>query len=260
MSNPFHEQGASSRRSIDLNGDVGEGATTDREFIPLLTSANIACGGHAGDDRTMIEAIESALAAGVQIGAHPGFADRANFGRREMNVAASEVFDIVTEQLDRFARLASRHGAVMAHVKPHGALYHQAARDPALAKAVVRAILAFDHRIALVGPWRTALEHAANQAKLRYVREAFADRAYDAGGQLVPRTDPRAMITDENQAANQALMIAREGIVTAIDGTRLPMPAETICLHGDSPNALRFAERLRADLQAAGIRLRSFAD
>lgn len=259
MSSSFHEQPAAPGLSIDLNGDVGEGAATDREFIPLLTSANIACGGHAGDERTMIEAIESALAAGVQVGAHPGFADRANFGRHEMNVTAGDVFDIVTEQLGRFAGLASRHGTVMAHVKLHGALYHQSARDPALAEAVVRAILAFDPRTTLVGPWRSALEQAANQAKRRFVREAFADRAYDADGRLVPRTDPHAMITDENQAVQQALTIVREGIVTSIDGARLPMPAETICLHGDGPHAIRFAKRLRADLQAAGIRLRSFA-
>ncbi|MEX2170326.1 MAG: 5-oxoprolinase subunit PxpA [Pirellulales bacterium] len=248
-----------SNPSIDLNGDVGEGASTDREFIPLLTSVNVACGGHAGDERTMTQAIESAIAAGVQVGAHPGFADREHFGRRELNVSADEVFALITRQLDFFRRLASQVGVELAHVKLHGALYHQAARDPALAVAAVRAIIAIDRRAVLVGPWQTAIERAADEANLRFAREGFADRAYDVDGLLIPRTDPRALITNVNQAVSQALMIAREGKVTSADGVQLPMPADTICLHGDNSDAIAFATGVRSALTAAGIALRSFA-
>ena len=248
-----------SNLSIDLNGDVGEGASTDRQFIPLLTSVNVACGGHAGDERTMVEAIESAIAAGVQVGAHPGFADRKHFGRRELNVSEDDVFALITGQLNSFRRLASRAGAVVAHVKLHGALYHQAARDPTLADAAVRAIVAFDRHTILVGPWGTPLERAAADANLRFAREAFADRAYGADGQLVPRTDPRALITNVNQTVSQALMIAREGRVISVDGVQLPMPADTICLHGDNSDAIAFATGVRSALAAAGITLRPFA-
>lgn len=244
--------------SIDLNGDVGEGSPTDREFIPLLTSANIACGGHAGDEQSMIETIEWVMEVGVQIGAHPGFMDREYFGRREIAVTADDVFNIVTEQLGRFILVASRSGAVMKHVKPHGALYHQTARDSQLAEALVRAVSAIDRRAAIVGPSGSALEKCARKAQLRFAREAFADRAYAPDGSLVPRTNPMALITDASQASQQAIQIVRENSVTAIDGGRVPMFADTICLHGDGTEAVCFARRLRSDLEAAAIRLRPF--
>jgi UPF0271 protein len=244
--------------SIDLNGDVGEGAPTDREFIPLLTSVNIACGVHAGDDRTMVESIEYALAAGVQIGAHPGFPDREHFGRREMSVNADEVFNIVTEQLTRFTSLVSRHEAMMQHVKPHGALYHQVSRDPALAEALVRAVASIDRRAAIVGAGNSALEQLAHRAQLRFVTEAFADRVYGTDGRLLSRSDARSLISDADQVSRQALQIICEGSVTTVDGTGFDLPAETICLHGDSAEAIGFARRLRADLRDAGIHIRSF--
>lgn len=244
-------------RTIDLNGDVGEGAGNDADFIPLLTSANIACGGHAGDERMMAGAIEAARVAGVQVGAHPGFADREHFGRRALVVSGDEVYETVAKQLDDFQQIASRAGVDVKHVKPHGALYHQAAADTAIAEAVVRAVLTLG-QVAVVGPGQSALERSATQAGLRFVREAFADRAYESNGQLVPRTDPRAVIADVELAVGQALQIVEQGTVTAVDGTQLSMEAETICLHGDGANAVAFARRLREALGEAGVVMRSF--
>lgn len=242
-------------RTIDLSGDVGEGAGNDASFIPLLTSASVACGGHAGDERSILEAIETAITAGVQVGAHPGFADREHCGRRALVVSVDEVYEIVAKQLEDFREIASRASASVKHVKPHGALYHQAVADAEIAEAVVRASLTLG-RPAVVGPGQSALEEAAAQAGLRFIREAFADRAYDSRGRLVPRTDSGALIADEKRVIAQTLQILEQATVTAIDGTRVPIEAETICLHGDGANAVEIARRLREALGEAGIMVR----
>lgn len=239
--------------TIDLSGDVGEGAGQDAAFIPLLTSANIACGGHAGDERSIVAALETSLSHGVHVGAHPGFIDREHFGRREMEVTAEWLFDSVTKQLDYFHQLANRVGASICHVKAHGALYHQSAHNPELADAFVRAIRTLPSPAAVVGPWQSDLEQATDTAELTFIREAFADRAYDPVGQLVPRSDSRALLTDPDRVIAQALQIIQKGSVTALDGSTHSLAADTLCLHGDTPTAILLATRLRAALQDAGV-------
>jgi 5-oxoprolinase (ATP-hydrolysing) subunit A len=246
-----------SKLTIDLSGDVGEGAGNDVVFIPLLTSVNIACGGHAGDERTIIAAMETALAHGVQIGAHPGFVDREHYGRRDLSTTADQVYATVVEQLVYFQQFAGRLGAKVSHVKAHGALYHQTARDPELADALLRARGTLPCPSAIVGPWQSALEQATRNAGLPFIREAFADRAYDSHCQLVPRLHPKALITDPEQVIVQALQIIRSGTVTAIDGSQLPIVADTLCLHGDTPHSITIATRLREALQVSGINVKA---
>lgn len=257
-------------RTLDLNGDVGEGCGDDAALIPLLTSANIACGGHAGDEATMAAAVRHAARAGVAIGAHPGHADRANFGRVDRPLEPAAVRRLVVEQVGALLAVVRKAGAVWMHVKPHGALYHQLARDPALAVAFCDAVALLDRMkgdrggrcgrpLALFGPAGSALETAAGPAGLRFVAEAFADRAYRADGTLVPRGEPGALLADEVQAVAQVLSLARDGRVRAVDGTRVAVRADTLCLHGDTPHALGFAQRLRAELAAVGVALRAAA-
>lgn len=257
-------------RTLDLNGDVGEGCGDDAALIPLLTSANVACGGHAGDDATMAAAVRHAARAGVAIGAHPGHADRANFGRVERPLTPAAVRRLVAEQLGALLAVVRQAGAVVAHVKPHGALYHQLARDAALADAFCDAVALLDRMrgdrggrcgrpLALFGPAGSALERAAVPAGLRFVAEAFADRGYRADGTLVPRGEPGALLADEAQAVAQVLSLVRAGTVRAVDGTSVAVRADTLCLHGDTPHALAFARRLRAELAAAGVVLRAAA-
>ena len=242
---------------IDLNCDLGEGAGHDAELMPLITSANIACGGHAGDEATMHAAIELAKEHGVAVGAHPGFADRGNFGRREQPATVDEVVELVCGQVRILQTVARAHGVKMVHVKPHGALYSLAARDAAVAQAVARAVFAMDPRLVLFGLAGSCLLDAGRSRDLRVASEAFADRTYRADGSLTPRSRPDALINNVDAAVVQVLRLVREGLVRATDGTDVPIRAETVCLHGDGPQAVAFARRLHTELKKAGIELRS---
>jgi len=242
--------------SIDFNCDLGEGAGHDAELMPLITSANIACGGHAGDAGTMRAAVELAALHGVAIGAHPGFEDRGNFGRIELELPEGEVFALVTRQVRALAECARARGQRLAHVKPHGGLYNLAARDGRVAREVARAVWEMDSGLILVGLAGSQLPAAGCACGLSVAHEAFADRAYAPDGSLVPRTRAGAMIGDAAAAAAQGLWLARAQRVRAADGTGVAVRADTLCLHGDGPEAVAFGRRLRADLESAGILLR----
>ncbi len=243
--------------SIDLNADIGEGlpAADDEALLDVVTSANVACGVHAGDPAVMARTVAACVARGVAIGAHPGYADREGFGRRLQALAPAAVEALVHEQIAALASIARDHDAVLTHVKPHGALYNQAASDDGLALAIARGI-ARSGALAFVGLATSgAMRRAAASCGLRFVGEAFADRRYLANGSLQSRGDAGAVLEDARTAAAQALAIARDGFVEATDGTRLPVAAETLCLHGDRPGAARLARHVRGALEAAGIRV-----
>lgn len=247
---------------IDLNGDVGEsfGAYEighDAALIPVLTSANIACGFHAGEPGVMRATVVLAREHRVAVGAHPGFPDLVGFGRREMKATPREIEDFVAYQIGALAGIAAAQGVRLAHVKPHGALYNMAARDADIADAIARAVASVDRSLKLFGlPGSQSLE-AARRHGLRAIGEAFADRAYRRDGSLMPRREPGAVIDDEETVVSRALAIARDRIVTAADGTSVRADVETICVHGDTPGAAQLASRIRTTLEAAGIQVRS---
>jgi UPF0271 protein len=246
-------------QTIDLNCDLGEGAGNDAALIPLITSANVACGGHAGDAVTMHETVMLALQSGVAIGAHPGFADRENFGRRELAMTSAEVRQLIVTQLGALREIARSLGAKVRHVKPHGALYNLAARDPHLAEAIASAVSAVDAELILFGLAGSELIRAGQAHGLRVANEVFADRTYQPDGSLTPRVHPEAVIEDEAAAIAQVLQIVRTGTVIAVDGQVVGLQAETVCLHGDGVNSVAFATGLKTALQAAGIRVQGIA-
>ncbi len=237
---------------VDLNCDLGEGAGHDTELMPLITSANIACGAHAGDEATMRATLALAQRHGVAAGAHPGVADRANFGRRELAMGPDEVHELVLSQVRRLQRLGP-----VRHVKPHGALYNMAARDLPLARAVVDAVYEADPRLILFGLAGSHLIAVAEACGLPVVSEVFADRTYQADGSLTPRSQPNAIVTDENAALAQVLRMVREGKVRATDGTDVAITADTVCLHGDGAHPVEFARKLRRELTAAGVEIKA---
>jgi UPF0271 protein len=239
--------------TIDLNCDLGEGAGHDEELMPLITSANIACGAHAGDRATMRATLELAQKFGVAAGAHPGFADRKNFGRVELPLSPDDVRPLVAAQIEGLRALGK-----LRHVKAHGALYNMAARDAALAAAVAAAVRDEDPELILFVLPNSKLATAARAIGLRIANEVFADRTYQRDGSLTPRSQPKALIHDESEAVRQVLRMVREGVVRATDGTDVPIMADTVCLHGDGPNPVAFARRLRAELDVAGIDVRPF--
>ncbi|HZZ57258.1 MAG TPA: 5-oxoprolinase subunit PxpA [Opitutaceae bacterium] len=248
-------------RRVDLNADVGEGAGADAAIFPCISSANIACGGHAGDERTMREAVRLALRHGVAVGAHPGYADRAGFGRVERSLSPAEVSRLVREQVGAIQRVAAEAGARVRHVKPHGALYNQAARDYALARAIADAVAESGAALVLFGLAGSELLRAGVDAGLKVASEVFADRRYQADGSLVPRSrGAEALAGSEDEAVAQALMMVREGAVRALTGERIAVRADTICLHGDSPQAANLAARLRREMEDAGVRVSASFD
>jgi UPF0271 protein len=230
--------------NVDLNCDLGESAAHDAELMPLVSSANIACGAHAGDEATMRQTLELVCQHGVSAGAHPSYRDRANFGRRELTLAPTEVFQLVVEQVRELQRIAGELGVALAHVKPHGALYNQAARDPALADAIATAVQTVDARLILFGLAGSALIAAAAARGLRAAAEVFADRRYQADGSLVPRSRADALIADPEEACAQVLRLVRAG------------RAQTVCVHGDGLHAVAFARQLRATLGQAQIAIK----
>ncbi len=238
--------------SIDLNCDLGEGAGHDAALMPLITSANIACGAHAGDLATIRESVALAQQHGVAIGAHPGFADREHFGRRELALPAAAIRAMVREQIELLLTLSP-----VRHVKPHGALYNMAARDAALAKMIADTVQEIDPTLIIFAPANSELSLAALASGLRVANEVFADRTYRRDGSLTPRSEPGALIRDEHAAVAQGLRMIREGVVRATDGTDIPIVADTVCVHGDGPSPVEFVRRLRAEFAAAGIEVRA---
>ncbi|NSX17963.1 5-oxoprolinase subunit PxpA [Cupriavidus taiwanensis] len=242
---------------IDLNADLGEGCGNDEALLALISSANIACGWHAGDAATMVQTVQWALARGVAIGAHPSYPDRENFGRTEMQRDPEHVYADVLYQIGALDAIVRAQGGKLHHVKPHGALYNQAVRDPALARAIVRAVRDFDPDLVFFGLAGSQMIDIAKEAGLRVKQEVFADRGYNPDGTLVRRGTPGALHEDEEVALNQTLTMVREQRVRAIDGSWVPIQAETVCLHGDGAHALAFARRIRERLGAEGIAIRA---
>jgi 5-oxoprolinase (ATP-hydrolysing) subunit A len=246
---------------VDLNADLGESfgiyaLGDDAGLMASITSANIACGFHAGDPSVLRRTVRLAKAHGVSIGAHPSFPDLAGFGRREMYLPHGEVEDSVLYQIASVAGIAAAEGVRLRHVKPHGALYNMAARDRQLAAAIVRAITAYDRTLTLFAPPGSELTAAGRDCGLSVAREGFADRAYDRAGALVSRQLAGALLCDDEAAVTQAIRIVKDRAVVANDGTIVTMQVETLCLHGDSPGAAARAAAVRRGLEAAGIDVR----
>lgn len=241
--------------SIDLNSDLGEGAGTDAAIMPSITSANIACGAHAGDEMTMREAVRLARSLGVGVGAHPGYRDPANFGRKRLEVPHGELVRDLRVQIELLAAVAASEGAKLAHVKPHGALYNRGERDDDVARAIAEAVRASAPDALLFAAPGSAMERAGHAAGLRVAREGFLDRAYEPDGTLRSRTLPNAMVTDPAAAAAQALAFVRDGGVRAQDGSFLRFAVDTLCIHGDSPGAPAIASAARAALEGSGIQV-----
>jgi UPF0271 protein len=247
---------------VDLNADVGESFGVysighDEALMKVITSANIAAGFHGGDPTVLRQTVRMAKLYGVAVGAHPSFPDLSGFGRREMHLSPSEVEDLVLYQVAAVAGVAASEGVPLQHVKPHGALFNMAARDRALASAVARAVAAIDRTLILFGPPDSELVRAGQAAGLRVAAEGFADRAYQGDGSLVPRKTPGAVLTDADEVVKRAVQIARDHTVVAIDGTKVPLEVDTICVHGDTEGADVLAARLRAGLEKAGVRVKS---
>lgn len=245
---------------VDLNSDLGEsfGRYTignDDKIIPLITSANVACGYHASDPVVMNKTIAMAKEAGIRVGAHPGFPDLMGFGRRNMNVSNEEAKAYTLYQLGALEAFCRAQGVKMQHVKPHGALYNMAAKDYELSKAICEAIKEFDDSLIVMALSGGELVRAAKDMGLRVALEVFADRAYEEDGSLVARTKEGAMITDEEEAIRRVIRMVKEQKVTAITGKDIPIKADSICVHGDGAKALAFVERIREAMQAEGIEI-----
>ena len=255
---------------IDLNADVGEGRSAavdgpaarpgshgDAALMPSITSANVACGFHAGDPGVMRATVALAREHGVAVGAHPGFPDLEGFGRRELQVSPRDVEDFVAYQVGALAAIAAAQGVRLQHVKPHGALFNMAVRDAALADAIARAAAVIDRALILFGLPGSELVAAGARAGLRTAREGFADRAYQPDGTLVPRSQPGAVIHDPEIVVRRAVRMVREGSVDAIEGSRVPLAIDTLCVHGDTPGAAELAARIRRALADGGIEVRA---
>jgi UPF0271 protein len=251
-------------QTVDLNSDLGEsyGPWTmgaDAEMLRLVSSANVACGGHASDPETMYRTLVLARECGVVVGAHPGYPDILGFGRRKLPCTPEEAQRFCTAQIGSLMAMASLAGTRVRYVKPHGALNNVAAEDAALANALALGIRAIGG-LALLATAGTELSKAGHRAGIPTYEEIFADRGYTAQGQLVPRSHPRAMITDPVEAADRLIGFFRTGLMPTIDGPAIPLKAHSICIHGDSPHAVSMAQQLRKRLEAEGLTIRSFLD
>ncbi|HEY8449481.1 MAG TPA: 5-oxoprolinase subunit PxpA [Bacillota bacterium] len=249
---------------VDLNCDLGEsfGAYrigNDEALLDVVSSANIACGFHAGDPRVLERAVSAAAARGVGIGAHPGFPDLVGFGRRAIDADPVEVRTDVLYQLGAISAFCRAAGVALEHVKPHGALYNQALVDPRLAEAIASAVAAFDPRLILVAIPGSQLARAGERAGLTVAYEAFADRHYQPDGTLVPRRQTGATIHDPDEAARRVVRLVREGKLTAVDGSELTLRVHTVCLHGDHPEAVHVARAVRRELERQGIAVEPLA-
>ncbi len=250
------------RADVDLNCDMGEsfGAWqmgSDVAVLDHVSSANIACGFHAGDPGVMHRTVRTALERGVAVGAHPSLPDLQGFGRRTMRVTPEEVYDLVLYQIGALAGFCRASGGGLSHVKAHGALYNMAAKDAELAAAIAGAVRDFDRTLVLFGLAGSELVRAGSAAGLEVANEVFADRSYQPDGTLTPRSQPNAMIGDVGAALAQVERMVREGKVRALDGTHVTIEADTICIHGDQPGAAEFARELRALLVRLGVAIRA---
>jgi len=248
--------------SLDLNCDMGEsfGAWTmgqDEAIMPFISSANIACGFHGGDPGVMRETVACAIAHGVSIGAHPGLPDLQGFGRRSMQITEQEAYDMVVVQVGALAGVAASQGAKLNHVKAHGMLYNMAVKDRALARGIARAVRDVDKKLVFFGLPGSALIEEGKNLGLATACEVFGDRSYQADGSLTPRKNPGAMITELKTSIEQVLRMVQENIIIAQDGTKVPCQADTLCLHGDQPDAVEFAKAIRQALKAAQIEVKS---
>lgn len=243
---------------VDLNCDMGEsfGRYTlgqDRKMMPLITSANIACGFHAGDSKVMYETVQWAVEHGVAVGAHPGYPDLHGFGRREIKMSPTEIYQMMIYQISALQGFAHLFGTRVEHVKPHGALYNQAAKDRVLADAIAQAVADLDRDMFIFGLAGSELVDAGRRAGLRVAEEVFADRTYQADGSLTPRSQPDAMIHDSTVAVQRVVQMVKTGTVTATNGATVAIQANTICVHGDEPTALEFVQQLRTGLEQEGV-------
>lgn len=251
--------------SVDLNSDLGEsfGRYTigaDDKVIPLITSANVACGFHASDPVVMEKTIRMAREAGIQVGAHPGYPDLMGFGRRNMNVSPAEAKAYTLYQIGALDAFCKAQGLKLQHVKPHGAFYNMAAKDYKLAKGICEAIASYDSNLILMALSGSEMIRAAEDCGLRAASEVFADRAYEEDGSLVSRTKEGAMITDENEAIARVIRMIKEQKVTSITGKDIPLKADSVCVHGDGAKALAFVEKIREALTKEGIAIRPLAE
>jgi UPF0271 protein len=250
---------------IDLNSDLGEGygpwtMGNDAQILDCVTSANIACGGHAGDPETMFKTLRLAAERGVRVGAHPGYADREGFGRRVIPMQAADIGRMVVAQVGALAALARLAGTRVSFVKPHGALGNLAAADMTVANAIVSAVKALDPRLAILAISGTDLEHAARAQEVAVFSEVFADRAYLPNGQLVPRSQAGAVLHDAELAADRLLGFLKTGRMPVLGGDAIALRADSICVHGDSPEAAAMARLIRTRLQAEGVSVAAFLD
>ncbi len=252
------------RLTVDLNADLGEGfgesrLSADEELLDLVSSANVACGFHAGDIQTMRDTVRGAKQRGVTIGAHPSYPDIPGFGRRELGLPAREIELHIEYQIRNLADICSLQGARIAYVKPHGALYNRAVWDSSVADAVARAIRKTNPSLSLLGLPDTEMSRAAERHRIHFVNEAFVDRAYRKDGTLVPRSEANAVINDVQSAVQRAVMLVRMRSITAQDGSELRINAQSLCVHGDNPDAATMLRNLRARLEAAGVTIAPFA-
>ncbi|WP_224997381.1 LamB/YcsF family protein [Cesiribacter sp. SM1] len=251
--------------SIDLNCDMGESfgnftIGNDEALLQYVSSANIACGFHAGDPAVMRKTVGMAIANGVAVGAHPGLPDLQGFGRREMAVKPEEVYEFVLYQVGALMAFTRAEGAALRHVKPHGALYNMAAVNSRIAEAIAEAVYKTDPALVLYGLAGSRLIDAGRRAGLRTAQEVFADRSYQQDGTLTPRSQPDALITAPEAAANQVLEMVRHNKVTTLQGTQYQLQPDTVCIHGDGPHALEFAQNIYQKLQEAGIEIKAIED
>ncbi len=250
---------------VDLNCDMGESFGNykigmDEEIVPHISSANVACGFHASDPVVMQKTVQLCKDSGTAVGAHPGFPDLSGFGRRQMKVSLAELKAMVMYQVGALKAFTTAAGLKLQHVKPHGAMYNMAGKDHDMALAICEGIAAVDPSLILLGLSGSELVKAARETGLKAASEVFADRAYEEDGSLVARTKPGAMITDENEAISRVIGMVKDHRVTAITGREVEVAADSICLHGDSPKAVLFAQRISAALQEEGIEIRPMSD
>lgn len=250
---------------IDLNSDIGEsfGAYTlgdDKAVMKSITSANVACGFHAGDPLVLKQTIAACAETGVAVGAHPGYPDLAGFGRRNMACTPDEIYSDCLYQIGAAAVFCAANGLKLQHVKPHGAMYNQAAKSPEMAAAIARAVKDAGGNLILMGLANSEFERAARGAGILFAAEAFADRAYMPDGALVPRSKPGAVIHDTEAAARRVVRMATEGTVEAVDGTVINFRPASVCMHGDTPEAVAMAAAVRSALEAAGVRIKNLRE
>jgi UPF0271 protein len=235
-------------KKIDLNCDMGEGYDTDEMIMPFISSANIACGYHAGDESTIKSTIALALKYNVAIGAHPSYPDKINFGRNEIAMSPEEVYNMISIQINLVRSIAEKQGVQMHHVKPHGALYNAAAIQPELAYAIVSAVKSCDEKLILYGLPNSQLEIASVKEGVRFAAEVFADRTYTDQGMLTPRSESNAMISNADDSNAQVLQMINEGTVLSTSKKIIPIKADTICIHGDGDHAVEFAKKISVSL------------